>query len=133
MHFALQPSRVFTSLLFSSHALTLIALWLTHWNNVLTQAGFTLLTLWSLLRTRNHPALQRHTELTLEPEQHITLTLNGEQYSGTVTAHTVIAPYLVLLGVKLTGKRRAITLPIFYDALPHDLFRTLRVRLKFAP
>lgn len=133
MHFALQNSPILKRVAFTSHALSLILLWLTHWHFT-AQILFSLLILLSLFKNPSLRQNQRYTGFTLEADQTITLvappdiTLNGKLTSG-----TYVTPLLVLLRIEIAQHKFPITLIIFYDALSSDLFRELRIRLKYAP
>lgn len=129
MSFTLQFSRTLASLLLLAHAFTLLLSWLIH-GHFLVQISLSLLILLSLLRYRTLWYGDPHIAFTLAPERHITLFLRKGEQLGEVHSHTVVTAYFVLLRVKLASRRYA-TLPIFYDALPADTFRALRVKLKF--
>ncbi|MFY9261258.1 MAG: protein YgfX [Gallionella sp.] len=132
MHVAPQPSHIAQRVLLSSHILSLAVLWMTH-GTLAVQLLFSLLILLSLLQHR--AILLRHPSpaFTLEADQTITLvTPSGETQSSIVATGTTVTPYFVLLRLKTETQRRPINFPIFYDALPTDVFRQLRIWLKYA-
>ncbi|MDD2776558.1 MAG: hypothetical protein PHU06_11430 [Gallionella sp.] len=132
MHFALQPSRIAKRVLLTSHILSLIVLWLSH-GRLSIHLLLSLLILLSLFHHRAILLYHPSTRFTLEENQAITLiTPSGESQNGIVATGTTISPCFVLLRIKTEAQRQQINLPIFYDALATDVFRQLRIRLKYA-
>lgn len=129
MHFKLQESFIAQRVLLVSHAASLTLVWLTTFQN-LAQLAISLLILFSLLRYRALLSQQSCTAFTLEADQTITVTspLSISQ-NGIIGHDTLITPYFVLLRIKM--QFFTLNLPIFYDALPADAFRQLRIRLKY--
>lgn len=133
MHFALQPSPILKRVVFASHAFSLLLLWLTHWHFT-AQFLLSILIVLSLFHNLALRPKQSYTGLTLEDDQIITLiappdkTLDGKLASG-----TYITPLFVLLHIQTEQRWLPITLIVFYDALPSEAFRQLRIRLKYAP
>jgi hypothetical protein len=131
MYVALQPSRIAKRVLLTSHLLSLTVIWVTH-GRLSVQLLLSLLILFSLFQHRAILLCQPCTTFTLEADQTITLlSPSGDEQSGIVATGTTVTPYFVLLRIK-TEARRPINFPIFYDALPTDAFRQLRIWLKYA-
>lgn len=133
MHFALQPSPILKRVVFASHAFSLLLLWLTHWHFT-AQFLLSLLIVLSLFHYFTLRPNQFYSGFTLEDDQSITLiappdiTLDGKLASG-----TFITPLFVVLHIQTEQRWLPITLIVFYDALPCEVFRQLRIRLKYAP
>lgn len=133
MYFALQSSPILKRVAITSHGLSLILLWLTHWHFTV-RLLLSLLVLLSLFKNITLSQRQRYTGFTLEPDQTITLIAPPDTaLNGRLTSGTYVTPLLVLLRIEISQHKFPITLVIFYDALSSDLFRELRIRLKYAP
>jgi hypothetical protein len=74
---------------------------------------------------------RQQTAITLEPDHQITLHYPEQEKIGILLAGSVVTPFVALLRVKLSDHYLTSTIPIFYDALPIDHFRKLRVKLNF--
>lgn len=130
--FVIKPSRYFVSLLFALHALALVSLWFTNLP-VPLQPGLSLLVLLSLLYHLDRQAgKQSWQAFSLDKLRVVVATRNGEELAGSILKQTVVTPCVVLLCVKLDGRRLAVSRILFPDALQADAFRELRVRLRFA-
>ncbi len=130
--FVIKPSRCFVSLLLALHALALVSLWFTNLAVLLQMV----LSLPVLLSLRYHldrvTGRQSWRAFSLDKLRVVVVNGGGEELAGLVLDQTVVTPYLVLLRVKLDGRRFAVNQIIFPDALQDDAFRELRVRLRFA-
>lgn len=126
MQLELRASRVLSQLLIAAHLLSITILWLVHGDRLLKIALFAAILLSALSARR----LMRHIQLTLTSDQEIILYQHNDELIGTLSADTLVTPFLVLLRFRLANRRNTTTIPIFYDALPHEQFRALRVHLK---
>lgn len=127
MQLELRASRVLFQLLVIVHLLSITLLWLIHAELLLKTALFGVILL-SALHTRRQ--IRYRPQLTLTSGQEIILHQHNDELIGTLSADTVVTPFLVLLRFRLADQRSTTTIPIFYDALPHEQFRALRVHLK---
>jgi toxin CptA len=59
------------------------------------------------------------------------ITLDGSELTGQVSGSSVVTSAFVILRIKLDGKRWSVVRVIFPDALEHDAYRELCVRLRF--
>ncbi|MFZ3017542.1 MAG: protein YgfX [Gallionella sp.] len=59
------------------------------------------------------------------------ITLDGSELTGQVSGSSVATPGFVILRIKPDGKRWSVAHVIFPDALEHDAYRELCVRLRF--
>ena len=134
-HCVIKPSRYFALLLVALHSLALCSVWLTPLP-VLLQSGLSLLVLLSLFYHLNRHVLllgkQSWHTFSLDKLRVVAITASGKELSGSVLNQTVVTPYLILLSVKLEGDRMPVAQIICCDALQADVFRELRVRLRFA-
>lgn len=127
MQLELRASRVLSQLLIIVHLLSVPLLWLVHTGILLKTALFAVILL-SAVHTRRQ--LCNHPQLTLTSDREIVLHQNNNELIGTLSADTLVTPFLVLLRFRLANQRSITTIPIFYDALSHEQFRALRVHLK---
>lgn len=124
MPLELRSSHVLTQLLLSAHLLSLAVLWLVHVTLLLKLALFSGVLLSSLYAYR---LIRDLPQLSLLANREIILHLDHEELSGKLSSDTLVTPFLVLLRFQLNRKMR--TVPIFYDAIPSEQFRALRVQL----
>jgi hypothetical protein len=59
-------------------------------------------------------------------------THDGEQFKATLHESTYVHPWLVVLNFRKEGNRGLLSFTLAPDALDHETFRELRVRLKVA-
>jgi hypothetical protein len=132
--FVIKPSRYLFLSLLALHTLALCSIWFTDLT-VLSQLGLSLLVLLSLLYHLNRHVLLRGKRswrvFSLDKLRVDVITRGGEELAGSILDQTVVTPYLVLLRVKLEGRRMPVYQVICCDALQVDAFRELRVRLRF--
>lgn len=127
MPLELHPSRVFAQLMIIVHLLSLGVLWLIHGDLLLKLVLFGGILL-STLHTRR--LMRTQPRLTLLSNREIVLHHNTEERTGILTHDTLVTPFLVLLRFRLTEQHRLHSIPVFYDALPREQFRALRIQLK---
>lgn len=128
MPLELHHSRVFTQLMITAHLLSLNILWLAKISMPLKiiLLGGILLSAIQIRRTmRTLPRL-----LTLTPNREVVLAEQDEEQIGTLLSNTLVTPFLVVLRFQIRITSRTYSVPIFYDALPSEQFRALRVQLK---
>jgi hypothetical protein len=59
-------------------------------------------------------------------------TIDGESLNATLHESTYVHPWLVVLNFRQEGKQGLLSFVLAPDALDHEIFRELRVRLKVA-
>jgi hypothetical protein len=69
--------------------------------------------------------------LTLNDNQLAVGMRSGISINGVLMQNSVITPVCVVLCAKLDGYKFPVCSVIFRDAMPHEAFRQLRVRLKY--
>lgn len=133
--FVIKPSKYLFLLLLALHTLALCSVWFTDLT-VLLRLGLSLLVLLSLLYHLNRHVLllgkRSWRVFSLDKLRVDVITRGGEELAGSILDQTVVTPYMVLLRVKLEGRRMPVYQVICCDALQADAFRELRVRLRFA-
>lgn len=132
--FKLHPSRRLTAAIVSAVLVCLVVVSLlpVHWG------GQVLLMLacaaWGVQALRLHARLslpQACRVLRLEAAPEVTLIQNdGQHLAGTMGGGSVILPWLVLLDIRLAGKRRR-SVVLCVDSLDAQSLRRLRVLLKW--
>jgi len=65
-------------------------------------------------------------------QKHITVSTQGGELYGEVVHHTVVTAHCVVLCARMEGYKLPACQVIFSDALPDEVFRELRVRLRYA-
>ena len=60
------------------------------------------------------------------------VTRGGSDFVGQVASETVVSPYLIVMCLRLEGRRLLVSRVIFPDALDAGAFREFCVRLKFS-
>ncbi len=132
--FVLKPSKTFTSLLLLVHSLAIASVWLTQVALWWQLALFLLISL-SLIRSVFRYALLRDDRSWLSfslTQKHLLIhTQGGKELNGEILHRTVVTPHCVVLCVRLDGTKLPVSWVIFRDALQDDVFRELRVRLRF--
>jgi hypothetical protein len=132
---AIKPSPIFAVLLLFMHTTAAIAVYLTA---IPLQAmlALNLLVALSLIYHLARDVLLRlpnsWREVTLVSGGVSVVTRDGSSFLGQVENKTTVSPYVVVLCVRLKGRRQVITRVIFPDALDAGAFRELCVQLKFS-
>ncbi len=133
--FVIKPSRMFALLLLAVHLPVMISVCLTplvFW----ARLCLSLLILLSLFHHLYRYVLlrARHSwrSFSLNQRQLVIGTRGGETLNGDVTHRTVVTALCVVLCARLDGYKLPVCQVIFRDALPDDVFRELRVRLRFS-
>lgn len=71
-------------------------------------------------------------EISLDQGNVSVVTRGGSNFVGQVAGKAVVSPHLVVLRLRLEGRRLPVSRVIFPDAMGADAFREFCVRLKFA-
>ena len=132
---AIKPSPIFAVLLLFMHTTAAIAVYLTA---IPLQAMLALILLVAssltyhlardvLLRLPNS-----WREVTLVQGGVSVVAQDGSGFLGQIENRTTVSPYVIVLRVRLEGRRQAVTRVIFPDALDAGAFRELCVQLKFS-
>lgn len=133
--YTLTSSRFLSISLILLYFLADTAVWLTQLS-ARVQVALTALLLFGLsYQLYRHVLLRADASwqtMVLSGRQLTVRTRAGEEFTGSVTGGTVVMPLAVFLGVVPEGKRLPLYQAIFFDAMPAEAFRALRVQLKFS-
>jgi hypothetical protein len=134
VNISIKPSRSFALLLALASLLTLWSIWSTNLA-VLGRLVLTAIVLAAFLYHFERWVLLhgQHAWLScrLDKNSLVVKTRNGEEWLAEVLPETIVTPYFVLLRAKVE-QGGVISQAIFWDALRDDVFRELRVRLRFS-
>lgn len=131
--FEINTSGAFVLSLLFMHSLAIISVCLTDLV-VWARAGLVLSIILSLLCQlyRHMASGEFWCVMSLDHHQLEVLTRGGESLCGELTRETVVTPLGVVLCVRLDGYRFPVRQVIFFDAMQTELFRELRVHLRFS-
>ena len=132
---AIKPSPRLVVFLLISHAIVATVAYLTAMPPAARLAALTLILLslfYYLMRDALLLLPDSWREISLDQGSVSVVTRGGSTFAGQVTGKTVVSPHLVVLRLRLEGRRLTVSRTIFPDALGAGEFRELRVRLRFA-
>lgn len=130
-----RPSRQLAALLYAAHAVSIVLLWsLTL--PVALKVAIAVLVVISLIHYLSQDAwLTAHhavTAFTLTEARQCTATLHsGKSVTGEVLGGTFVAPYLTVILYQPEGKFFTRSIVIFPDSIDAEIFRKLRVWLRW--
>lgn len=130
---AIHPSPRFAVFLLLSHLFAAVAVSVAVIPMPLKVAAFLLLLLSLLYHLARDALLLRSNswrELSVKQKEVSVICRDDSALVGKVAEGTFVSPHFVLLRISLDGRRRAVSRVIFPDALEHDIFRDLCVRLR---
>ncbi|NCN23076.1 MAG: hypothetical protein COZ77_02095 [Gallionellales bacterium CG_4_8_14_3_um_filter_54_18] len=132
--FVLKPSRVFTSMLIIMHLLALVSVWLINGAPGRCLALSLLIGI-SLLYCLYRYALLRDKSawlsFSINQKRVLINTRGGDEWVGDIMHRTLVTSHCVVLSVSLDERKFPVSQVIFWDAMPVEAFRQLRVRLKY--
>jgi toxin CptA len=130
--FELQPSRYLAAMLIAAHGITLAALFPLGLPVWATLAFLLLINLGYQLRQAAWLSSQSASvALTLDGDQIILTTRDGEQLAGRIVRDSLVTSHLTVLNVLPQGARFSRSVVILPDSLDAESFRQLRVWLKW--
>jgi len=131
---AIKPSLRFAMLLLLLHITAVVVVYMTAIPLVVRLAAILLILLSLIYYLVRDALLLMHGswhEIALNQDGVSLVTRSGSKLFGQVANKTVVSPFLIVLRVRLEGRRLLISRVIFPDALGAGAFRELCVRLKF--
>jgi len=133
--FIIKPSGTFASLLLVVHLLVMISVYLIPvviWARLSLSLLIFLSLFYSLYRYALLRARYSWHSFSLD-QKHITVsTQGGGELYGEVVHPTVVIAHCVVLCARMDSCKLPVCQVIFSDAMPDEVFRELRVRLRYA-
>lgn len=132
--FVLKPSRVFISVLVIAHLLAFVSVCLINGALWLCLALLPLIFI-NLLYCLYRYALLRDNaswvSFSVNRKRLLINTRGGDEWGGDVMRRTVVTPHCVVLCARIDEHKLPVSQVIWWDAMPAEAFRELRIQLKF--